>query len=428
MTENIFVLGLDEANHALLSSLPGTETYEFHQLLTFDELQGPDISVPALLEKAQGQLDAFDRSIDAIVGYLDFPVNVMVPILCDRYALTSADLEAVVKSEHKYWSRIEQQKVIDEYPGFALLDLHEEHTSLPAHLRYPVWIKPVVSHSSQGAHYVQNDEDFQWALNQERGEVEKLGGPFDDVLAMLDLPQEIADSGGPACMVEEAAVGEQFTVEGFSRRGRVEIYGVVDSITYDDSPSFLRYQYPSRLPSHIRDYMMEVSRKVISGVGLTNSTFNIEYFWDPETEKLRLLEVNTRHSQSHALLFEMVDGVSNHATMLSLALDRDPYHRESGGPYSSSAKWFLRRFSDGLVTRVPTSAEIAEVEKAVPGTSIEIAVEEGSWLSEGGADGSYSFGLAQIFTSGDDEADLMDKYNRCVDSLTFEFDDKEEAA
>ena len=46
MTENIFVLGLDEANRAMLSSLPGTESYEFHQLLTFDELQGADISVP----------------------------------------------------------------------------------------------------------------------------------------------------------------------------------------------------------------------------------------------------------------------------------------------------------------------------------------------------------------------------------------------
>lgn len=427
MSENIFVLGLDEANHALLSSLPSSGHYNFHQLLTFDELQGPDISVPGLLEKAYRQLDAFDGSIDAIVGYLDFPVSMMVPILCDRYALTSAGLEAVVKCEHKYWSRLEQQKVIDEHPGFALLDLHQEHTSLPRHLSYPAWIKPVVSHSSQGAHYLANDEDFQWALNQERGEVEKLGGPFKDVLARLDLPQEVADSGGAACMVEEAATGKQFTVEGFTRGGRIEVYGVVDSVTYQDSPAFLRYQYPSRLPAPVKDSMEEVSRKVISAVGLTNSTFNIEYFWDPETQKLRLLEVNARHSQSHAKLFEMVDGVSNHATMLSLALDRDPYHRVDAGPYDCAAKWFLRRFSDGLITRVPTPEEIAEVERTIPGTTIEIAVEEGAWLSEGGADGSFSFGLAQIFTSGEDEADLIDKYNRCVDTLEFEFQDQEEA-
>ncbi|MGO1550445.1 MAG: ATP-grasp domain-containing protein [Nesterenkonia sp.] len=428
MTENIFVLGLDEANRAMLSSLPGTESYEFHQLLTFDELQGADISVPDLLAKAQRQLDSFDGSIDAVVGYLDFPVSMMVPVLCDRYGLTSADLESVVKCEHKYWSRVEQQKVIDEHPGFALLNLNEEHATLPSHTSYPAWIKPVVSHSSQGAHYVENDDDFQWALGQERSEVEKIGRPFADVLAMLDLPQEIADSGGAACMVEEAAVGKQFTVEGYSRGDHIEVYGVVDSVTYEDSPSFLRYQYPTMLPSEISDYMIDVSRKVIKAVGLTNSTFNIEYFWDPETEKLRLLEVNARHSQSHAMLFEMVDGVSNHAAMLSLALDRDPYHREDGGPYNCSAKWFLRRFADGLVTRVPTAEEIAEVEKQVPGTTIEIAVEEGAWLSEGGGDGSFSFGLAQIFTSGDDEADLIDKYNRCLDTLEFGFEDREEAA
>ena len=424
MTENIFVLGLDEANHSLLSSLPGSEGYDFHQLLTFDELQGPSISVPDLLERAQRQLDAFDGSVDAIVGYLDFPVSMMVPVLCDRYGLTSADLESVVKCEHKYWSRLEQQEVIDEHPGFALLDLNEEHTSLPPHVSFPAWIKPVVSHSSQGAHYMENEAELQDALKQERTEVQKLGGPFDDILAMLDLPQDVADSGGPACMVEEAALGEQFTVEGFSRNGRIEVYGVVDSITYEDSPSFLRYQYPSKLPAEVRDYMVEVSRKVITAVGLTNSTFNIEYFWDPETEKLRLLEVNARHSQSHAWLFEMVDGVSNHAAMLSLALNRDPHHREDGGPYNCSAKWFLRHFSDGYIKRIPTPEEVAEVESSVPGTAIEIAVEEGTNLSDGGADGAFSFGLAQIFTSGDNEADLVDKYRRCIDTLKFEIEDR----
>ena len=39
---------------------------------------------------------------------------------------------------------------------------------------------------------------------------------------------------------------------------------------------------------------------------------------------LHVLEVNPQHSQSHAELFEQVDGVPNHLAMLRLALGRDP--------------------------------------------------------------------------------------------------------
>lgn len=197
--------------------MPAAERFEFHQLLTFDELQTGTLSIPGLLEKAQEQLDAFEGSIDAIVGFLDFPASVMVPILCERYGLTSASPEAAVKCEHKYWSRLEQQKVIDEHPAFDLLDLDQEHAVLPSHVSYPVWIKPVISHSSQGAHYVENDAQLQAALGEERGDVDRLGGPFDDIRTLLELPEEIAAVGGRACLVEEAVTGDQFTVEGFSR-------------------------------------------------------------------------------------------------------------------------------------------------------------------------------------------------------------------
>ncbi|GAB3527038.1 ATP-grasp domain-containing protein [Arthrobacter monumenti] len=428
MKKNIFVVGLDDHNHTVLRALPGADQYDFHQLLVPEELQEGTISVPDLLDKAQRQLDAFNGPIDAIVGYWDFPVSMMVPILCDRNGLRSADLEAVVKCEHKYWSRLEQQKVIDEHPAFALLDLDDEHTTLPDHVSYPAWIKPIKSHSSEGAHYVENDEQLQAALEKERQEVGRLGGPFGDILAMLDLPAEIAEIGGSACLIEEAAVGNQVTVEGFSRGGRIEVYGVIDSIPYREAPSFLRYQYPSRLPAPVKEYMAEVSRKVILAVGLTNSTFNIEYFWNPENDRLRLLEVNARHSQSHASLFEMVDGVSNHKCMVDLALDRDPVLTRDEGMYGHAAKWFLRRFSDGVVHRVPAPGEIAELEQKIPGITVEVTVDEGERLSEGFGEDSYSYVLAQIFIGGRDEAELIEKYDQCVKALKFEIEDRQEGA
>ena len=99
------------------------------------------------MDAAQRQVEAFDGPVHAVVGFWDFPVSTMVPILCERLGLRWASVESVVKCEHKYWSRLEQAKVIDEIPGFGLLDL--ENPVLPDGLGYPVWVKPVRSASSE---------------------------------------------------------------------------------------------------------------------------------------------------------------------------------------------------------------------------------------------------------------------------------------
>lgn len=102
---------------------------------------GEEIALWDLLDKAGRQLDAFEGSVDAIIGFSDFPVSIMVPLLRQRLdGLRSANLEAVVKCEHKYWSRLEQQKVINEYPQFGLVD-PERDVDPPPGMSYPLWIK-----------------------------------------------------------------------------------------------------------------------------------------------------------------------------------------------------------------------------------------------------------------------------------------------
>lgn len=120
-----------------------------------------------MLERAQAQLDGFHGSVDAVIGFWDLPVTTMVPILCARRGLRSASLDAVVRCEHKYWSRLEQQKVIDEHPRFGLIDL-EHDTAPPEGVGYPMWVKPVKSFSSDMAFGVANLEEFRDALAQIR--------------------------------------------------------------------------------------------------------------------------------------------------------------------------------------------------------------------------------------------------------------------
>jgi hypothetical protein len=114
-------------------------------LLSFEQLRDrAEIPLPELLDAAQGQVKSFDGPVHAVIGFWDFPVSTMLPILCRRLGLRWTSLESVVKCEHKYWCRLEQRQVIDEYPRFGLVDL-DRAAELPAGLRYPVWLKPVRS-------------------------------------------------------------------------------------------------------------------------------------------------------------------------------------------------------------------------------------------------------------------------------------------
>lgn len=422
MAENVFVLGFDQHNQRILDRMPDAAQCRFHPLLRREELFTERISFEGLLASARARLDAFGAPIDAIIGYWDFPVSAMLPLLRAHCGLATAPVEEVVMCEHKYWSRIVQQSVIDEYPRFGLVDPAHDRKP-PAGVHYPMWIKPVKSFSSLLAFRVTDDDEFRTALARTRAGIDWVGEPFDELLTHVALPPEIAGIGGRFCLAEEAATGRQVTVEGYRYRGDVVVYGVVDSIHCANGTSFDRYQYPSTLPSRVRTRLVDITRRVVEAIGLESMTFDIEYFWNPATDTVVLLEINPRHSQSHATLFEDVDGVSNHQIMLRLALGRAPEFRGGRGRYAMAGKCFVRRFSDGVVQRIPTPSDIESVEAAVPGTAVEVVVEVGDRLSELRGQDSYSYEIARVYVGAADEADLTAKFERVVAALPFEIDE-----
>lgn len=418
MPKNIFVLGLDAENRSELEALPDAEHFRFHPLLDVDELAHGEIRLADLLDKAEAELNSFDGPVDAVVGYWDFPISTMVPILCHRRGLPSAALEAVLKCEHKYWSRLEQQKSIEEYPRFALV--HLDDRSAPDGLRYPMWIKPVKAFSSELAFRVADDEQLRECLGEIRAGIGRVGSPFEFALSYVELPSEIAEIGGQACLAEESVSGQQVTVEGYNDGKTIHVYGVIDSYNYEGTSSFQRYQYPSQLPEQAIERLTRVSERVIARIGL-EWVFNIEYFWDADNDAIHLLEINPRHSQSHAMLFDQVDGLPNHHCMMQFALGRTPELPHRQGPYEVAAKWFHRRFTDARVLRNPTSDEVAAIERDIGGIHVEIAAQEGHRLSELPEQDSYSYNVAVIHAGANSEEELRDKYDRCVQALPFEF-------
>lgn len=424
MRKNIFVLGLDDHNHEALRSLPGAEEYRFLPLLDLAELTQGELDMPVFLAKAERQLDSFDGTVDGIIGYWDFPVSSLLPLLCESRGLPHAPLEAIVRCEHKYWSRLEQRAVVpDAVPRFAEVDLEEPH--IPTGLSYPLWVKPVKAFSSELAFRVTDDEEYRQAKEQIREGAARVGEPFQWVMDQVRLPPEVAEAGGTAGLAEEEAKGQQVTVEGYVHGSAPHIYGVIESRCYPDVSSFLCYEYPSRQPEKVRERLVSLTERVITRMGLDNTAFNVEYFYDSAEDAITLLEINPRHSQSHAALFESVDGMANHDAVLRIALGEEPRH-SSGGEHAFAAKWFLRRFQDGFVRSLPSAAEIARIEQRIPGVHIEITARSGGWLSELSGQDSYSFELADVFVGARDAEEAERKYRECADALRFDIEDADQ--
>ncbi len=424
MKKNIFVIGLDDFNLRMIRSVKNAENYKIHGLLDINLLiDSGKYRLIDMLELADQKLRAFEGSIDAIVGYTDFPVSTIVPILCQRFNVPGPSLESVVKCEHKYWSRLEQKKVIPEHiPAFIKFDPFDDNPLEQIPFHFPFWIKPVKSTASQLGFRINSRSDFYRAIKMLRDHI-GLFRPFDQLLDMLRLPAEVAGVNSSHCVAEQIISGQQCTLEGYVYKGRVHSYGIIDSIREPNRTSFARYQYPSRLPKNVQDEMAGISKKVMHQVGFDNSAFNLEFFWNRKANKIWFLEINTRIPQSHSDLFQKVDGVSNHQVMIDVALGRDPWFPRRQGHFPVAAKFFLREYRDKFITHIPTREDLERLRRKIPGTLVDLQGKAGMKLSQIPEQDSYSYATAFIYLGAQNQRELLEKFRQCRHLLKFQFQD-----
>ncbi len=411
---NIFVFGADEFNLSLMRSLESAREYCFHELYQYCEVKtGKEIPVKTLYEGAVAQLKNYPSSVDAIVGYWDFPVSTMLPLMCQSFGLPSPSFEAVLKCEHKYWSRLEQRRVIPEYiPDFCAVDPFKDDYQLHITLDYPFWLKPVKAALSQLGFMVRNDSELEMAISQIREKIYCFAEPFNYLMQFAELPDDIVAIDGNHCIAEEIiSHGQQCTLEGYVFNGTFCVYGAVDSIREGEhGSSFSRYQYPSSIPQPVQDKMVAVTERFLNYIDFDNGPFNIEYYWDKKSGHIWLLEINPRISKSHSPLFRNVDGMSHHQVMLALALGEQPIFPHRQGLYRYAAKFMWRTHTDALVNRVPTEQEMQAVMQRITGTEVQLNVCEGMRLSDLNYQDSYSYEIASVFVGGDSEQELLQKY------------------
>jgi biotin carboxylase len=419
---NVFVLGLNDFNHAKLRSLRGSGDCVFHGLLSPEEiLEATEYPIEDMLERALAALRGFPGSVDAVVGYMDFPVSTLLPLLAREMGLRSVSFEALLRCEHKYWSRLEQRRAVpDHVPGFAVFDPFDEKALEHIDLEFPFWVKPVKSAGSWLGFRIGDARQFRRAMLTVRRELGRFADPFNALLQRAELPPELAGLDGYACIAEEIIGGRQFTLEGYAQKGAVHVYGAVDSIRTANRRSFARYQYPSRLPASVLRRAASVTECLLRHIGFDEAAFNIEFFWSEPADRLWLLEVNTRIAQHHSDLFEKVDGVSNHQVMLDVGLGRPVQMPRREGLFECAAACWLRHDSDAVVRSVPSPQDIARLEAEVPGTVVELHVRAGQRLSDLVDQDSYSYVLALVYLGASSPSELMRRHQRCVEMLRFD--------
>jgi biotin carboxylase len=428
MVKNIFVVGLEPFNQRLLERVRGAEDYRFHRILDVRAVAGTGpFDIPAMLHEAHATLDRFDGTIDAVVGFWDFPTQLLLAVLRADRGLRGPTLEAVLRSEHKYWARIEQHRIDPEVvPAFAPFDPFGAGAARLPPLPYPFWLKPVKAHSSLLGFRVTDAADLAEAVEELRRGIHIFSEPLAIFLRRAELPPAVADAPAHLCIAEAIiSHGRQYTLEGYVQGGRAEIYGVVGSVRGPNRSSFERYEYPAEVPAAVAADMGEIAKRVAERTGLEDTPFNIEFFHDPAHDRFWLLELNVRISKSHSPLFEKVTGVSQGEVMIDVALGQRPDYPPEQGRFRYAAKFMPRVYGkrdESIVTRVPPRAELDELEARFPGTEIQMHLEEGMRLGDVRHRDSYSYELATIFMGAQRRADLQEMYRRCRAALDVHVD------
>lgn len=393
-------------------------------MLSYDRLvRETNHDFDALLDDARTELDAFPGSVDAIVCHWDFPSSVLAPILADERGIASPSLTSVLKCEHKYWSRLEQQASVPEVvPCFAAVDPFEKDVQVD--LPFPFWIKPVKAHSSSLGFAIHDEDELTAALEQIRAEITDLGDAFNQALRRVDLPPELLGNGGNTCLAEEIITGIQAAAEGVLARREFHVHGVVDMHRDEDGTSIERLDYPAgTVPAEVQERMIDVAERFLRHVGYDDGAFNVEFMWDREADKLWLIEVNTRISQSHSELFLLVDGSSNHEVAIDVALGEPPQMPHRQGRYAVAAQCHLiHRGEDAVVRRVPSEEDLEALDRAFPGARATFQVAPGDRLSDLPHQDSYSYTLGHVYLGAGSREELDDRRRRATELLPFEFD------
>jgi biotin carboxylase len=320
-------------------------------------------------------------------------------LVAEALGLPGTAPTAVLAAQHKLYARQVLQAVAPEANlKFAALDV-AYGGNIPHGLTYPAFVKPVKAAFSVLARQVNDRDELQAHTRFGRRElwvIRRLVEPFERVM-QTRLP---GSDTAHRMMLEEALPLDtpQFNLDGWVYQGQAHALGVVDAVMYPGTQAFMRWEHPSRLAVDIQARALHVAQKFLTAIGFTHGCFNMEFFFDPVTERLSVIEFNPRLASQFSDLYLRVHGINAHAMSLALALGQDPAALPRPAPTAGAAASLVYRVFDAQhVPIMPSVAQQAEMTRQFPDARLFMYPKRGhslardfKWL------GSHRYGIIHL--------------------------------
>lgn len=361
-----------------------------------------DFDVLGMIERAAS--GAMGR-IDAVFSSSDYPGATTAAAIATRRGLPGSRPERVIAASHKYASRVAQRRAAPEaVPRFALVD--PARPEEPPAIAFPCFVKPVKGAFSVLARRVETPAEL--AAFLATPDVREFTTEYMHIFNGLVRALTTLEQDGRWFIAEELLTGRPVTIEGFVCDGEIGILGIVDSGLDAKTRSFVRFDYPSRLPERVQSRMRAVAARVVRELGLERTLWNIEMTWDPDSDHVAIIEVNPRLCGQFADLYQKVDGTSGYEVALDLALGQRPRLRRGEGRHAAAASFPLRIFEPCRVRDAPDARAIAVAEAAEPGALVWSECAPGDALADftSGEDGaSHRYAVVNLGGASRDDLD-----------------------
>jgi len=158
----------------------------------------------------------------------------------------------------------------------------------------------------------------------------------------------------------------------------------------------------------------DVARRFLDAIGFRHGAFNMEFFHDPASDRLAVIEFNPRLASQFSDLYRRVYGIDAHVMALALALGEDPADLPRSAPTAGAAASFVyRSFDRSASVPAPGARQRARLAREFPDALLFSYPRQGhalardfKWL------GSHRYGIVHL--GGRDANDLR----RCCEAAS----------
>ncbi|MFB6204956.1 MAG: acetyl-CoA carboxylase biotin carboxylase subunit family protein, partial [Haloglomus sp.] len=359
-------------------------------------------------ERCSRYVDRHD--IDGVLYSHDI-ANLVAGVLCDRHDLPGPSLEAMFRTNHKYYSRQYQPESI--WTDYIDLETGEWGDREP---EFPCYVKPPLLTMTILQHAVDSPDELDTALNVIRREMPTWTDIFHEFFAeYLDTDQYPLATEDIVVVEKQMTDWTQHCVEGWvDPDGEIHVWAVSDQNYYSERLAVDNYATPSRLPADTQQKLKEVAIGTVRRHGIEQGFWNVE-IWRQDDE-YTVTEINGRAASVWRTLYEGTFGSSIYDAVLHLSCnDGAQVAAEApditpGDPDRVGGQFHVVTFGEGAADELFDFAAA----RAMDQPDIEVFVDEDETIEQTRTSGVW---LARFHLFGPDHDTILGRANEIRETL-----------